>query len=228
MPTLSKTPIVLSLAAAAALIPAAAQAGDVYVYGSVGQTDLGHEVERNIGANPPVLPVQDASGSSSTSTNDASFQIAAGYEFDLAQLPVSIGVEGFYGFEDAGTRNINGVLVTDVDLDSRYGARVLFNYDVTDQFGFYTHGGLSVVDYDVTQSYTFAPPVTNRSDSETAFAYGLGMRYELRDNLSLVVDYTRVDEIAFDGIPEVAGGTGRVNPNTLDISRFSTGLRLTL
>lgn len=221
------TRLTLALAAISVALPTAAQADEFYIYGSAGQASLEHQVERNIGANPPVLPVADTSGSTSASDNGTSLQLAAGYElnFDLANLPVSIGVEGFYSFEDASTRNINSVLITDVDLNSRYGARLLFNYDVTDKFGFYTHGGLTVLDYDVTNSYTFAPPVTERSDTETAFSYGVGMKYDLRPNLSLVVDYTRIDNVDFDGIPEVAGDTGRVNPNTLALDRLSTGLR---
>ncbi len=222
---LVSTAAATAIAAAAMLAAGSASANEFYVTGSIGQTSLEHEIQRDLGPNPPALPVADISGTSLTSDDGTSLQIAAGYEFDLAALPASIGIEGFYSYETAETRNINSVLVTDVDLDSRYGARLLFNYDVNDKFGIYTHGGVTVIDYDVTNSYTFAPPVTERSDSETAFAYGVGARYNLTDNVSLVLDYTRLSEAQFDGIPEVAGNTGRVNPNRLGLDRLSTGLR---
>ena len=115
----------------------------------------------------------------------------------------------------------------DVDVNARYGGRALFGYDVTENFAVYTHGGLTWVDYDLTNSYTFAPPVTERSDTESSFSYGAGFSYDLTDSLSVVVDYTRVSEIDFLGIPEVAGNTLRENPNSLSLQTLSTGVRFT-
>ena len=213
-------------AIAAVLVPSMASANELYVTGSVGQSDLDHQIQRDLGENPPMLPVGDAGGSSFASDTAGSYQLAAGYEFDLADSPMFVAIEGFYAIETADTRNINGVLVTDVDLDARYGGRALFGYDVTDDFAVYTHGGVEWIDYDVTNSYTFAPPVTERSDTESAFSYGVGMRYDLSDNIAVVVDYTQVSDVDFAGIPEVAGDTGRENPNRLSLSRLSSGIRL--
>lgn len=205
-------------------IASAASAQDAYVVGTVGATGATHTIERDLGPNPPALPVPDAGGTTSSNEDSVSFEIGAGVQFDLGQSRSFIGLEGFYGIEDGNSRNINGVLVTDVDLDARYGGRALLGYHVTDGFDVYTHAGLTFVEYDLTNSYTFAPPVTTRSNTDSEFSYGAGMRYRLTDNLSAVVDYTRVSNIVFDGIPEVAGGTGRVNPNNLSLDRFATGL----
>lgn len=215
------TAAAITLATLAA--PAAAQ--DVYVFGSVGTSETTHEIERNLGANPPMLPVQDASGTTSTQESGLSLLAGVGYEHDIGNTPAYISLEGFYAFEDTQSRNINGVLITDVDLNSRYGARALFGYNVTDNFSVYTHSGMTVLDFDLTNSYTFAPPVTERSDTEVAFSYGAGFTYDLSDSLQAVVDYTQVSEVDFAGIAEVAGNTGRENPNTLAVRTFSSGLR---
>ena len=209
-----------------ALLSTPAQADEVYVYGSVGVTGSTHTIERNTGANPPALPVPDVGSTSTVEDTGSSFQLAAGYQFDIPNSRTFIGLEGFYSAEDVDTRNINGVLITDVDVDARYGGRALFGVDVTDKWAFYSHGGIHVTEYDVTNSYTFAPPVTERSDRETAFGYGVGVKYKLSDNISVVTDYTRLSDIDFDGIPEVAGGTERINPNRLSFDRYSTGLRI--
>lgn len=215
----------ISLAVSAVALPSIASANEIYVYGSVGSTDSTHTIERNLGANPPVLPVQDASGVTQVSDNGVSFQLGAGYQFDIPDSPLFVAAEGYYSFEDTNSRNINGVLVTDLALDARYGGRVLTGVNVTDDFAFYSHGGVAWVDYDLNNSYTFAPPVRDRSDTESAFSYGVGARYRLTDNLSAFVDYTRVSDIEFGGIAEVAGGTGRVNPNTLRVETLASGLR---
>lgn len=203
-----------------------AMADEIYIQASAGISGVSHSIERNLGPNPPALPVPDAGSTSTAEDSGSSWQLTAGYQFDIPDSPTFIAVEGFYGIEDADTRNINGVLVTDVDLDARYGARAVFGVDVSDKLALYTHGGLSFVDYDVNNSYTFAPPVTERSDNETAFSYGVGLNYKLNDTISFTTDYTRLTDIDFDGIPEVAGGTGRVNPNRLALDRFSSGIRL--
>lgn len=216
----------VAIAAAAILaLPVTAHANEAYVFGSIGNSQATHSIERNIGANPPVLPVADTSGTTTAEDSGRSYQFGAGYEFDLRDGKFFVGAEAYYGFEDTDTRNINGVLITDVDLDARYGGRLLSGINVTDRFAFFSHVGVAWVDFDLTNGYTFDGPVTERSETETALTYGVGVRYDLTDNISAVVDYTRVDDIDFGGIPEVAGNTGRVNPNRLSLDTIATGLR---
>ena len=117
------------------------------------------------------------------------------------------------------------MLVTDVELEASYGARVLLGTNVTDKVQLYTHVGATQVDFDVTNSYTFAPPVTEDSFSETGFSYGVGAAVALSDTLSVFTEYTEVAGVDFDGIPEIAGDTGRVNDNTLDLSSLSVGIK---
>lgn len=205
-----------------------AQAGEVYIVGSAGVTESTHSIERNLGENPPVLPSPDAGGVTSVDEDGASFSIGAGYRTKIPGSPVFVGVEGFYTFEDIESRNINGVLITDVDVDGQYGGRVLLGYDVNDRLKLYAHGGVSWIDFDLANSYTFADPVTSRSETEAAFAYGAGAEVEVIDNVGVFVEYTRTTEVGFDGIPEVAGNTGRVNANDLSLDRIALGFRWAL
>lgn len=217
--------IQLSALSSSLLLAGTAGAEEYYVYGSIGATETTHSIERNLGPNPPTLPSPDAGGVSTVSETGPGYLIGAGVRTHLHDGPLFVGAEAYYGLEDAQSRNINGVLVTDLDLNARYGARALLGVDVADNLSLYTHAGVAYLDYDLTNSYTFAPPVRERSDRESGFSYGVGASYRLSDRLSLFADYTKVSEVDFNGIPEIAGGTGRVNRNTLALDTLSTGLR---
>lgn len=214
----------LSLAASAAFIAIPANAQEVYVQGAIGQTENTHTFSRDLGANPPMLPVQDASGTSTVSDTGTSFQLGAGVRGNVSG-PLFIGAEAYYSFENAETHNVNGVMVTDLDLKATYGIKGKLGVDATDNFSVAAHGGITWAKYDVTNGYTFAPPMTQASNTDSGFAYGVSASYRFDNNISLFMDYTKVSQIEFDGIPEVAGGTGRVNPNSISPSTFATGLR---
>jgi len=206
-----------------ALIGSAASADGLYVSGSVSALTFGHEIERNTGA-----ALGDADQSFVTRTEDtgAAFGVALGYEQSI-NSSLYWGAEVFYNSSDASTTNINGVLVTNVDVEATYGARGILGTNVTDRVQLYAHAGVTQVDFEVNNSYTFAPPVTSRSDSETAFSYGVGAAVAVSDNMSIFTEYTQISGVDFDGIPEVAGGTLRVNDNTLDLSSLAIGVKFT-
>ncbi len=210
-------------ALAATLLASTASAEGLYISGSLSGTTLDHSIERNTGGT--ALPVPDVGGTSLVSETDLSFGAAIGYEQGIANSDFYWGAEAFYNFENGESRNINGVLVTDIELKSSYGARLIGGVNLTDKFSAYTHAGVTEVKFDVTNSYTFAPPVREESYSETGFSYGLGGAYKLNDKIALYAEYTKIDGIEFDGIAEVAGGTGRENPNTLDLSRATFGVK---
>jgi len=194
-----------------------------YVSGSIGSSTLDHTIERNIGAGV-VLPAPDSSGVSSVEETDFSGGLAIGYQRHFYNN-FYIGIEGFYNFENTSSRNINGVLVTDIDLEASYGGRLILGADITDRFSIYVHGGATVLDFDINNSYTFAPPRRSRGETEVGFSYGVGVNYKIADQWSVFADYTRIEDVDFNGIPEVAGGTGRVNPNELDLDKISLGIK---
>jgi opacity protein-like surface antigen len=53
----------------------------------------------------------------------------------------------------------------------------------------------------------------------------LGAAYDVSNNVALFVDYTTANDIDFGGIPEVADGTNRIDPNEIDLNTLSFGLK---
>lgn len=205
------------------LLGTTAQAEGFYISGSIIGTTQDHTIERNTAGTE--LPVPDVGGTSFVSETDLSGGVGLGYQQSFGNTGLFWGAEAFYNAEQGESRNINGVLVTDVELQASYGARLIAGAAVTDKFAVYAHAGVTEVEFDVTNSYTFAPPVTEASYSETGVSYGVGATYAIDDKVSVFAEYTQVDGITFDGIPEIAGGTGRVNPNSLDLSRTAIGVK---
>jgi len=196
----------------------------LYISGKIGASTLGHTIERNTRGFAG-LPVPDTGGVSLVENTDLSGGVAVGYQQNIFDDRLYVGLEGFFTLEDGSSRNINGVLVTDIDLNFTYGGRLIGGVNVTDKFSVYAHGGVTVLDFDVRNSYTFAPPVTRRSLTETAFSYGVGAAYKFTSAISVFAEYTQIADVKFGGIPEVAGGTGRVNPNELDLNTISLGFK---
>ncbi|MDA9207373.1 outer membrane beta-barrel protein [Octadecabacter sp.] len=209
-------------AAILAVFGTAAAADGLYVSGTLSAQTFGHEIERNTEA---ALGAPDQSFVTRTEDTGAGLGFALGYEQSI-NSSFYWGAEVFYNASDASSTNINGVLVTDVDVDATYGVRGIFGTNVTDKVQLYAHAGVTQVDFDINNSYTFAPPVTTRSDEETAFSYGFGAAVAVTDNLSVFSEYTQISGVSFDGIPEVAGGTNRVNDNTLDLSSVAVGVKI--
>lgn len=195
-----------------------------YVAGKLSGTTFDHTINRNTGGFAG-LPVPDTSGVTTADSTDISGGLALGYKHNFAQNQYFVGVEGFYNLENGSSRNINGVLITDVDLNASYGGRVLLGVNATDRLSLYGHGGVTVLDFDVRNSYTFAPPVRTASESEATFSFGVGAGYAVTDRIGVFVEYTQTTDADFGGIPEVAGGTNRVNPNELSLSAFSIGAK---
>ena len=216
MKTITLTTLAIALAASSA------SADGLYVSGKVSSLTFGHEIERNTEA---ALGAPDNSAVTRTEETDISGGIALGYEQTIGDGTLYWGVEGYYDAHNGESRNINNVLVTEVALDATYGARVILGANVSDKVRLYTHAGVAQVEFDVTNSYTFAPPVTEESFDETGFTFGVGASVAINDQVALFTEYTQLTGVDFDGIGEVAGGTGRVNDNTLDLSSLAIGVK---
>lgn len=50
---------------------------------------------------------------------------------------VFLAVEGFYNKESAETRNLNNLLITEVELDATYGINLKAGFDITNEFSVY-------------------------------------------------------------------------------------------
>jgi len=213
----------LALTLTLGLLSGAAQAEGFYISGNISATTSGHTLERNSAT--PGLPVTDTAGVGFSQSTDISGGLALGYEQNIGNGPFFLGAEAFYNFEDGNSRNIVGVLATDVSLNASYGARILAGVEVAPKLSLYGHVGYTKLDFDLRNSYTFAPPVRQASRSEGAISFGAGARYAVSDDLAVFTEFTQVADVEFDGIPEVAGGTGRVNPNRISLSKVSFGIK---
>lgn len=214
--------ITLFVLSGLAAMPTLATADGFYLTGKLGASSLEHTIERR--ESTAGLPVADSSGVTTDKETDAAFGLGVGYKFDISKQFYA-SIEGFYNAETAETTNINGVLVTDIDLEASYGARVIGGINATDKFSIYAHAGATALEYDINNSYTFAPPTKSRSETDVGFSYGVGADYQLTDKIATFVEYTQMTDVDFNGIPEVAGGTGRVNDNELDLSSISLGMK---
>lgn len=215
--------LVAATLVAGATMSSASVAGEFYVAGKISASTFDHTIDRN--TEGFVLPVPDSGSTSTADSTDFAGGVALGYQQNFGQDRFFAGVEGFYNFETGSSENINGVLVTEIDLDASFGARVLAGVNATDRLSLYAHGGLTFLDFDVRNSYTFAPPVRNASETEETFSFGFGASYKVSDHISVFGEYTQTTDADFDGIPEVAGDTGRVNPNDINLNAFSLGLK---
>lgn len=209
---------------AATLVAGPSFAGEFYVSGKISASTFDHTIDRDTEGFAG-LPIPDTSGTTTADSTDFAGGVALGYQQNFGQDRFFAGIEGFYNFETGSSENINGVLITEIDLDASFGARVLAGVNATDRLSLYAHGGLTFLDFDVRNSYTFAPPVTNASETEETFSFGFGASYKVSDHISVFGEYTRTTDADFDGIPEVAGGTGRINPNDVNLDAFSLGLK---
>ena len=207
--------VAVLMAGVAFSLSAAAKDG-VYVSGFVLNTTQEHSIERNTGTNttPSITSLSEET--------DLGFGLALGYKKHIDEK-VFVAVEGFYNKESAETRNLNNLLVTEVDLESTYGVNLKLGFDVTPEFSVYGFIGSTWVDIDLHNSYPFAPPMRSGSETESEVSYGFGISYQLSDQLAVVGEYTQLNDLDFDPLPEVAV-PGKINPNELDLSSWKVGL----
>ena len=203
-------------AALIAVMGSVAAADGLYVSGSISALTFGHEIERNRGT-------AELSSLTRTEETGGSLGVALGYE---AAINSSLywGAEAFYNYSDIDSKNINNGLVTEINVNGTYGVRGILGANVTEALQLYAHAGVTQVDFDVRNSYTFDVPVRTRSDDETAFSYGFGAAVKVSDRVSVFGEYTQVSEVDFDGIAE-APPPNSVNPNSLDLSSVALGVK---
>lgn len=188
----------------------------LYIGGHLQSSTLSHSIERNTGvaANPSIT--------SFAKETDAGLGVHLGYKHHLSS-DTFVAAELFYTDENTSTTNINNMLQTIVDLNTTYGINVKAGFDVTDKFSLYGIVGATVLDIDLHNSYPFAPPMRNGSTSEVGLALGAGFEFALDKNWSVKGEYTRVNDVDFTPLPEVAV-PGKINPNELDYDNLKIAI----
>ncbi len=192
-------------------------AKDGFSIGSVASNvTFGHTIERNTGtASSPSI-------TSRTEESDIGFGLSAGYQFHVSD-DFFLGAEVFYQEQNVETRNINNLLITELSLNETYGIKFKAGVDVTDKFSVYGLIGQTTLDFDIDNSYSFAPPLRDGNTDVDEITFGIGAEYNISDNWSFVAEYSQLNDVNFDPLPEVAV-PGQINDNQVDLNSLSFGL----
>ena len=198
-------------------LSSSAQAADgLYLGGQIQSSTLSHSIERNTGlATSPSI-------TSFAEETDVAIGLHLGYKYHVTD-DLFVAAEVFYNDENASTTNINNMLQTKIDLQSSYGVNFKAGVDVTPKFSVYGIAGATALDFDIHNSYPFAPPMRSGSESEVGLTLGLGFEYAVNDKWSVKGEYTRINDVDFSPLPEVAV-PGKINPNELDYDSMKLAL----
>jgi len=210
----SKLAVAAVVMSAAAVATAQADDG-FYVSGSVTATDLSHNINRNTGS------ADSASASTTVSQTDVGFRLGLGYKRHVTE-DWFVAVEGFYSFENAETRSLNGMLVSTLELDASYGGDFRVGYDITDKFAMYALAGVTALEFENSTAYTFAPPMQEISKTEAGFTYGIGAEIQLTNKMSVVGEYRITNDISFTPNADRVGSL--VNDNQIDHGALRLGV----
>lgn len=197
-----------ALAIASANISTAAAADGFYVGGQLQSSSFGHTIQRDTSeATSPSI-------TSFTEETDVGFGIHAGYKHHITD-DAFFAAEVFYNSENAETTNINNMLQTQLELNSSYGVNFKAGVDVTDKFSVFGIAGATALDFDIHNSYPFAPPMRSGDTREVGLSVGAGFEYQLSPQWSVKGEYIQISDLDFDPLPEVAV-PGKINPNDVD------------
>ena len=195
-------------------ISASALAADGFYAGAKLQSStFGHELQRNTGAadNPSITTFAEET--------DVAGGVFLGYKMHVTD-DAFVAAELFYNSESASTTNINNMLQTQLELESTYGVNFKAGVDVTEKFSVYGIAGATWLDFDINNSYPFAPPMRSGSTDEVGLSLGAGFEYQVDSAWSVKGEYVQVKDVNFDPLPEVAI-PGKINPNEVDYDSLS-------
>ncbi|MDO6514062.1 MULTISPECIES: outer membrane protein [unclassified Neptuniibacter] len=205
----AKLSAVVSAVVLSSVMSAGAMAADgFYVGGQLQSSTFGHSIERNTGS------ATSPSITSFAEETDVAVGVHLGYKLHLTD-DAFVVAEAFYNDENAETTNINNMLQTQLELNSSYGINFKAGVDVTSKFSVYGIAGATVLDFDIHNSYPFAPPMRSGDASEVGLSLGAGFEYQVDKQWSVKGEYIQINDLSFDPLPEVAV-PGKLNPNEVD------------
>ena len=211
------TKIAALLSLSCASIITTANASDGFSLGvTTGNGTFSHTIERNTGSNTtPSITTR-------TEESDLGYGLTAGYQISVSE-DVFFGIEAFYKEENIETRNINNLLITELSLENTYGFNLKAGINVNEKFSVYALLGQTTLDFDINNSYPFAPPLRDGDDSVDEITYGIGAEFSINDHWSVTAQYSQLNDVAFDPLPEVAV-PGKINDNEVDFSALTFGV----
>lgn len=204
---------VLVMCGAATVSTGTVAADGFYVGVKAQSSTFGHELQRNTGAatNPSITTFAEET--------DTAAGVFLGYKMHLTN-DAFVAAEVFYNAENAQTTNINNMLQTQLELESTYGLNFKAGVDVTEKFAVYGIAGATWLDFDIHNSYPFAPPMRSGSADEVGLSLGAGFEYQVNADWSVKGEYIQIKDVSFDPLPEVAI-PGKINPNEVDYDSLS-------
>lgn len=195
----------------------AVQAKDgFYLNSNLSNSTFSHTIQRDTGTN------ETASITTRTEETDYGFGINAGYKFHVADS-VFLAGEVFYTEQDIETKNTNNLLITELTLNNTYGVKGKLGFDINDRFSVYASIGQTTLDFDINNSYPFAPPLTDDTTDVDELTIGVGAEFMVSDHWGVTVEYAQLNDVSFDPIPEVAV-PGKINDNEVDLTALTFGL----
>lgn len=200
----------------AVMSTSAVAADGFYVGGQVQSSTFGHKIERNTGSST------NPSLTSFAEETDVAVGVHLGYKMHVTD-DAFVAAEVFYNAENSETTNINNMLQTRLDLESTYGVNFKAGVDVTSKFSVYGIAGATVLDFDIHNSYPFAPPMRSGDTTEVGLSLGAGFEYQVDNQWSVKGEYIRINDVDFTPLPEVAV-PGKINPNDVDYDSLKVSL----
>lgn len=187
-----------------------------YLNSNITNSTFSHTIERNTGTN------ETPSITTRTEETDFGLGLNVGYKFHVIDS-VYLAGELFYTNQDIETRNINNLLITDLTLNNTYGIKGKLGFDINEKFSVYAMLGQTTLDFDINNSYPFAPPLTDDTVDVDELTIGVGAEFMVTDKWGVTVEYAQLNDVSFDPIPEVAV-PGKINDNEVDLTSLTFGL----
>lgn len=128
-----------------------------------------------LATNPNVkVPLSDS--------DSVSLGVNYGYAFNFSKI--FLVPELFYDYSNVEAKDISNY---PINLNQRYGAKLNLGYDITEKFAIFGNVGIAVNDFEYDFSSVSGYGV--ESDKVTSALFGLGLKYNVANNVSLKVSY---------------------------------------
>lgn len=148
--------------------------------------------------------------------NFNNFFIAPGLFFERNRLTID---GDWIQNSDAGRR---------MEVKYRYGAKLDFGYDVTENFAPYFTVGYAGINYG-TKQYSFQGTQTRSTrlinDTAGDVFYGAGIKFDINEQVSVITEYTTQNFSARVRVPNDYNGRSAVYRNRLDVAKIGVAYR---
>jgi len=197
-----------------------ALAGDMYVYGSVGRSDIGlgtGNLDNYLNTGLTNAGVTGLASSSSSDKTDTGYKLGLGYRFtpniavegayvDLGKAHYSYNATGNFGAPPvAGTASVQGdVKVSGINLSLVGNLPLNANFNLFGKLGVLVGSAKASITGSASAGVTTASIGNGGTKNQSALSYGIGVSYNINKQISLRAEYEAFDlkGIAMTGDPK--------------------------